>query len=87
MYRTIEDFTADWRQETKSTLKIFRTLTDASLGQRVTPEGRSLGFLAWHITLSLGEMCSRCGLGVTTPGEDAPMPGNAKEIAAQYLRS
>jgi uncharacterized damage-inducible protein DinB len=85
MYRTIEDFMADWLQETKSTLKIFRTLTDASLGQQVTPDGRSLGFLAWHITLALGEMGERSGLHVAGPGEDAPMPGSAKEIAGIYL--
>jgi uncharacterized damage-inducible protein DinB len=85
MYRTIEDFTTEWREETKSTLKVFRTLTDASLSQRVTPEGRSLGFLAWHITLALSEMGERSGLHVAAPGEDAPMPDSAKEIAAIYL--
>jgi uncharacterized damage-inducible protein DinB len=85
MYRTIEDFTADWLQETKSTLKIFRTMTDVSLGQHVTPDGRSLGFLAWHITLSLGEMGERSGLHVAAPAEDAPMPDSAKEIAVNYL--
>ncbi len=85
MYRTIEDFMADWLQETKSTLKIFRTLTDASLAQHVTPDGRSLGFLAWHITLALGEMGERSGLHVAAPGEDALMPNSAKEIAAIYL--
>ena len=85
MYRTIEDFTADWLQETESTLKIFRTLTDASLGQHVTPDGRSLGFLAWHITLALGEMGERSGLHVAAPGENAPMPNCAKKIASMYL--
>ncbi len=85
MYRTIEDFTADWLRETKSTLKIFRTLTDASLGQQTTPDGRTLGFLAWHITLALGEMGERSGLHVAVPGEDAPMPDSAKEIAGMYL--
>ena len=76
---------ADWLQETKSTLKIFRTLTDASLGQKVTPDGRSLGFLAWHITLALGEMGGRTGLHIAGPAEDAPMPACAKEIAGAYL--
>jgi uncharacterized damage-inducible protein DinB len=85
MYRTIEDFKADWLQETKSTLKIFRTLTDASLRQHVTPDGRSLGFLAWHITLTLGEMGERSGLHVAAPEEDAPMPDSAKEITRIYL--
>jgi uncharacterized damage-inducible protein DinB len=85
MYRTIEDFTADWLRETKSTLNIFRTLTDISLAQKVTPDGRSLGFLAWHITLALGEMGERTGLHIAAPAEDAQMPESAKDIATAYL--
>lgn len=85
MYRTIEDFTKDWRQETSSTVRVFRTLTDASLAQKVTPEGRSLGFLAWHITKALSEMGSRTGLHVAGPSEDAPVPESAQAIAGAYL--
>jgi len=85
MYRTIEDFTEDWRQETSSTLRIFRSLTDASLTQRVTGEGRSLGFLAWHITKSLREMGGKAGLHVTIPAGDLPAPASAADIASAYL--
>ena len=85
MYRTIEDFTEDWRQETSSTLRIFRSLTDASLTQRVTGEGRSLGFLAWHITKSLGEMGDRAGLHVPAPADDVSMPAKAADIAGAYI--
>jgi uncharacterized damage-inducible protein DinB len=84
MYRTIKDFTEDWRRETLSTLKILRALNDTSLGQKVTPDGRSLGFLAWHITLSLVETGKRTGLNVTAPAEDAPMPTNVRDIANAY---
>ncbi len=75
----------DWRQETSSTLRIFRTLTDASLAQRVTGEGRSLGFLAWHITKSLGEMGDRAGLHVPVPADDISMPAKAADIVGTYL--
>jgi uncharacterized damage-inducible protein DinB len=84
MYRTISDFTEDWRRETLSTLRVFRALNDASLGQKVTADGRSLGFLAWHITLSLGETGGRAGLNVMAPAEDAPMPSNAHDITDAY---
>src|SRR5271169_2678716 len=84
MYRTINDFTEDWRRETLSTLKIFRALNDASLAQKVTPDGRSLGFLAWHITLSVGKTGQRTGLDVAGPAEDAPMPNNAHDIIDAY---
>ena len=85
MYRTIDDFIEDWRQETSSTLRVFRKLTDASLSQRVNVEGRSLGYLAWHITASLGEMGGRAGLHVPAPGGDASMPASAADIAGAYL--
>jgi uncharacterized damage-inducible protein DinB len=84
MYRTINDFMEDWRRETLSTLRVFRALNDASLTQKVTPDGRSLGFLAWHITLSLGETGERAGLNVMAPAEDAPMPSNAHDITDAY---
>lgn len=85
MYRTIDDFMKDWRQETASTLKIFRSLTNTSLSQKVSPEGRSLGYLAWHIAISLGEMGKQTGLRVGAPGNDTPMPMTAAEIAEVYL--
>ncbi len=84
MYRTIKDFTEDWRRESLSTLKVFRALNDTSLGQKVTPDGRSLGFLAWHITLLLGEMGEQAGLNVVSPAENAPLPKSAHDIAEAY---
>jgi uncharacterized damage-inducible protein DinB len=84
MYRSIGDFVLDWKYESDATLKILRTLTDQSLSQRITQDGRSLGFLAWHITLTLGEMGSKMGLDVATAPEDTEQPAHAAEIASAY---
>jgi uncharacterized damage-inducible protein DinB len=84
MIRTISDFLTMWTNESAGTLKVFRTLTDESLKQKVTPEGRSLGFIAWHITTTLGEMTSQAGLPVAAPGEKDPMPAVACAIADAY---
>jgi uncharacterized damage-inducible protein DinB len=84
MYRRIEDFTRDWAYEIESTSKVMNTLTDESLGQKVTPDGRSLGFIAWHIVITLGEMPEKVGLHIDAPAEDAPMPATAAEIAAAF---
>ena len=84
MYRTIEDFVLDWKYESGATMKILRALTDNSLSQKVTPEGRSLGFLAWHLVLTLSEMGSKMGLQVTAPAEDSKPPTVAAEIASTY---
>ncbi|MGK2857445.1 MAG: DinB family protein [Thermoanaerobaculia bacterium] len=84
MIQSIAAFTAAWSYEHEATLKIVRTLTDASLAQRVTPEGRSLGFLSWHIVQTLGEMPAQAGLPVEAPSEDAPMPASAAAIADAF---
>jgi uncharacterized damage-inducible protein DinB len=84
MYRTISDFTLDWAYESGATLKVLQSLTDESLHQKVTPDGRSLGFLAWHLVLTLSEMGSKMGLQITGPAEDSEQPECASEIATAY---
>lgn len=84
MYRTIQDFLEDWKNESASTLKVMHALNDTSLQQKVTPEGRSLGILAWHIVNTLGEMGSKAGLKIQTPEEHTPPPVSASAIASAY---
>lgn len=84
MYRAIEDFVHDWKYESGATMKILGALTDNSLKQKVTPDGRSLGFLAWHLVLTLSETGSKMGLQVTAPAEDSEPPKVAAEIASTY---
>ena len=84
MYLTIADFVTDWKYENEATLKVLNTLTDGSLGQKVSSEARTLGFLAWHIVLSMSEMGSKMGLQVTAPPEDSEQPEHASEIAKTY---
>ena len=87
MIRKIEDFQKDWAYETESTVKLFNNLTDASLGQKVMPDGRSLGFLAWHITQSLGEMLALVGLTIEAPEQDAAVPDNAAVIVNAFEKA
>jgi uncharacterized damage-inducible protein DinB len=87
MYRKIEDFQRDWAYETEITTKLFNNLTDESLNQKVTENGRSLGFLAWHIALTLGEMLEKVGLTIDCPAKEVNVPANAKEIAETFERA
>jgi uncharacterized damage-inducible protein DinB len=84
MYRTISDFTADWKSESAATLKVLHALTDQSLLQKVMPDGRSLGLLAWHLVLTMTEMGSKMGLQITGPAEDSEQPEHVSEIASAY---
>jgi len=87
MYRTIQDFLTDWTQENDSTVNVLKNLTDSSLNQKVSADGRSLGFLAWHIVLTLGEMGGKAGLKVDAPPENAPDPRLASIIVAAYEKA
>lgn len=87
MYRKITDFEQSWAYETEITTKLLTNLTDESLNQKVTEDGRTLGFLSWHIVLTLGEMLGKVGLTIDCPPEDAPMPASAKEIAETFERA
>jgi len=84
MYRRIADFQEDFAQENQATLKILGALTDTSLGQRVTSDGRSIGRLAWHIVGTLHEMPASAGLATAAAAAEAPVPETAAEIAAAY---
>lgn len=86
MFRRLDDFFAAWDTETASTVKVMGQLTDASLAQRVGPGGRTLGFLAWHVTTSVAEMLNRTGLAVDGP-EHGPAPAHAADIKATYEKA
>ncbi len=53
MYTTISNFLKEWEYESDSTIKLLNNLTDESLDQKVSGDGRSLGFIAWHLGLTI----------------------------------
>jgi uncharacterized damage-inducible protein DinB len=84
MYNSVNSFISDWKYESGATLKLLNILTDESLKQKIWVDGRTLGFLAWHITLSIGEMMTKIGLNPDCPPEDAIMPPKAIDIKNAY---
>ena len=84
MLRTIEDFSNGWAYESDLTQKVLDTLTDATLGQSVNSDHRTLGRMAWHLIITLTDVEKQLGLTVTGPAPDAPVPTSAKTIAETY---
>lgn len=80
MFRRIEDFRQGWAYETEATLKMFRALKEESLDRAVAPGSRTLGRIAWHIVLMLGETMGQTGLGIPGPTGDDPRPPLADMI-------
>ncbi|MEZ5308493.1 MAG: DinB family protein [Pyrinomonadaceae bacterium] len=87
MFRTIEDFSNSWKYEAEETHKLFTNLTNESLNQKVTEDGRALGFLAWHIAQTMPEMLGEVGLKINGPGWDTSCPESAEEIAEAFLQA
>lgn len=84
MYRKIEDFRKAWDYEAEMTGKLLLNLTDESLGQKVTEDGRTLGFLGWHLSVTLHEMLALVGLTIDAPAPETECPTSAAEIARIY---
>jgi uncharacterized damage-inducible protein DinB len=87
MFKTISDFEKAWGYEGPATAKLLGKLTDASLAQRVGPNHATLGWLAWHITSAIPEMCGRTGLKVDGPAPDSKTPAKAADIHAAYEKA
>ncbi|MBK8845767.1 MAG: DinB family protein [Bacteroidetes bacterium] len=64
MYYKIDDFVKNCTYEMQSTIKLWKNLTDQSLSFKPHPDVRSLGFMAWHITVTFTEMMGLTGLKV-----------------------
>jgi uncharacterized damage-inducible protein DinB len=84
MYRTIAEFVEEWTRESGISLKVMRVLTDASLGQRIYAEGRTLDHLAWHMAIMIGGTGSFVGLEVKAPPRGTEPPTSAASIADAY---
>ena len=87
MYPTIASFLEDWAYESAATLKFIRAVTEAARNQSVVPGGRSLGFLAWHITCAIAEIGNTAKVPVQGPPDESPEPATVAEMAAAYEAS
>lgn len=87
MFRTINDFLEAWKYESEATLKVFNNLTDESLNQKVTPDGRSIKQLTWHITLACVEMLRDAALIEALPEEFSSEPNTVKTFVLKYEKA
>jgi uncharacterized damage-inducible protein DinB len=84
MIHTIKDFEYIYSQEVENTQKVFKHVTDKSLTHEFSPNVRTLGRLAWHITTTIPEMMERTGLAVSGPRPDDSIPSSSKAIFKAY---
>lgn len=87
MYKTVSEFVQDWSRESGISLKVERSLTDASLLQKTDPDGRTLGQLAWHMVGMIGMTGTAVGLQVDAPPRGTEPPASAAGIADAYEKA
>jgi uncharacterized damage-inducible protein DinB len=84
MYVTIADFIKEWNKESLLTQKVLDGLTDESLKQKVYPEGRTLGRIAWHLTTNIPSYLAKFGLKIEGVENGDNVPTSAKVIAETF---
>lgn len=84
MYTVISQFIDEWNQEAASTQKVLDALTDQSLQQKISPEDRTLGSIAWHIVASTPGMLMEFGVTVKGVENELSVPTSAREIAETF---
>ena len=84
MYTSVNAFVSDWSEETLSTVKVFSALNDDLMEKKFGENVRTMKDLAWHITSSLPEMMSACGLFEHNYSEGQEVPVTVKGILSFY---
>lgn len=86
MYHSIDEFLAEWANESQGILKLFGELTNESLSVKVYDGGRTLGYLAWHIANSIGEIMSNAGLDIAPAINHSDDPTSVTQIIEEYKK-
>lgn len=84
MYRHVQDFLNDWKEEESYTLKIFSKITEETKSQKINPNVRTLECLAWHITHTITEMGTAAGLFEKDALANIPAPATIAGIIEIY---
>lgn len=79
MYCTAKGLADDYQQESENTLKLFKALSDDSLGKKIYDGGWTISQLAWHIIMAGCDMVSSVGLSVYLANE------NEEDITVQKI--
>ncbi|RDU38212.1 damage-inducible protein DinB [Neobacillus piezotolerans] len=87
MYRTVNDFLAEWSRAASGTISVLESLTDEKLNQSIVEGHSSLGWLGWHLAASIPFFAGQVGLNVSFPGDVKSVPDKASEIVDAYKKA
>ncbi len=85
MYRRIDDFIADWKNEDLMTSRIFSAVTEGAQDESIHKDVRSLGFLSWHIIQTMQMMAIQVSLFDASENIINEQPSSMADLQATYL--
>ncbi len=68
MFHKISEFIQEWEREADLTQHVLGRLTDAKLSQPIAEGHNTLGWLGWHLAVSLPAVISTTGSTIVSPG-------------------
>ncbi|WP_163970320.1 DinB family protein [Oceanobacillus halotolerans] len=84
MYRTKADFLTDWSTAAEGTIQVMDSLTDNTLDQAIVEGHSTLGWLGWHLAMSLAFFGGQAGLNIKPAGDPENVPNQANTIKDAY---
>lgn len=86
LYRTVNDFLADFSHAAHGTLQVLEAVSDEKLNQAIVEGHSTLGWLGWHLATSPVFFASLVGLQLEAPGDKDAVPAHANEIVDGYKK-
>lgn len=87
MFTSISNFKKEFQYEYQSTLKVFQHISNETFALKPHSNIRSMQRLAWHITITLGEMLGKAGLTIDCPDEHSEPLNDMAEICQAYEKA
>ncbi len=87
MYRTIEDFISDLKNESEATLKVFNNIPENTGLDKQNDNIRSILRLSLHISQTIGEMMHKIGLDIYAVDENMELPNSISIIKELYKKT
>ncbi|WP_054710658.1 DinB family protein [Bacillus sp. JCM 19041] len=85
MYRQVNDFLQEWKQEVAQTQAVLNAVTDEKLGQAIEEGHNTLGWLGWHLTTAPLFFTGEAGLKLDVELAET-QPSSAEVISASYRK-
>ncbi|MFB4210802.1 DinB family protein [Shouchella sp. JSM 1781072] len=85
MYRKVEDFIQEWKQESYLTSAVLDAVSDEKLGQAIEEGHNTLGWLGWHLTTSPVFFVGQLGVNLDVELAEK-QPSSASVIKDSYDR-